>query len=281
MSLTTTTMLKVSSTQIESDTDWITNNWDGSKQMMMQKLNAKILEKQQLPYMVFDGTSLERHQIHVRLQSYFRHVSYPITSFDTDDSSDDDGPTKRMMIISLRDTDPDMDLMLENKTGIIVTIPSPSLAPSSTLSTPSSTPLSSPLSTPLSPDKEDTPPQQLVKSRKQSRRSRIRHRREATRYMSLSSIRKKCRRAIARNLYPLFVVMSGIIVSYLLTMPCETFTEECRRLGNNVTTEDVHEIYRQIMTDGSSYDQNCLTIWWKALILFTLLSCFIRQYHQD
>mgnify|MGYP001338334063 FL=1 len=272
MSLATPTTLKVSSTQIESDTDWITNKWDGSKQMMQQRLNTNSLEKQQLSYMVFDGTSLERHQIHERLQSHFRHVSYPITRPDTDDSSDDDGPTKRMMIISLRDMDPDLDLMLENKTGIIVTIPSPPLAPSTL-----TTPLSKPLSTPLSLDKEDAPqPQQPVKSRKQSRRSRIRHRREAS-----NSIRTRCRRAIARNLYPLFVVMSGIIVSYLLTMPCETFIEECRRLGDNVTTEDALEIYNQIMTDGSSYDQNCLTLWWKALFLFTLLSCFIRQYHQD
>lgn len=104
-------MLTVYSTRVKSDTDWINNTWDGSQQMMERMLARKHRAPDKQSYIVFDGTKPERHRIHQRLQSKFRHISYPVTETDnpvlTDTVEGEPLPPPadpcRLMIISLKD----------------------------------------------------------------------------------------------------------------------------------------------------------------------------------
>ena len=122
-------MLTVSSTRIESDTDWINNTWDGSQQMMERKLATKHTAPDKQSYMVFDGTKPQRHRIHQRLQSKFRHISYPVKGTDNPVLTDKveaellphPADPCRMMIISMKDqqtTPVQDDILLTDMKGI-------------------------------------------------------------------------------------------------------------------------------------------------------------------
>lgn len=122
-------MLTVSSTRIESDTDWINNTWDGSQQMMEGMLATTHTGPDKQSYLVFNGTKPQRHRIHQRLQAPFRHISYPVTETDnpvlTDKVEGEPLPPPadpcRMMIISMKDqqaTPVQGDILLTNMKGI-------------------------------------------------------------------------------------------------------------------------------------------------------------------
>ena len=91
-------MLTVSSTRVKNDTEWINNTWDGSHEMMEGMLTSTHEAPDKQSYMVFDGTKPQRHRIHQRLQSKFRHISYPVKGTEEcqslekiiGDASDDD-----------------------------------------------------------------------------------------------------------------------------------------------------------------------------------------------
>ncbi len=129
-------MLTVSSTRIESDTDWINNTWDGSQQMMERMLATTHTGPDKQSYLVFDGTKTQRHRIHQRLQSMFRHISYPVKGTDnpvlTDKVEGEPLPPPadpcRLMIISMKDQQArpvQDDILLTDMKGIDISSQSP------------------------------------------------------------------------------------------------------------------------------------------------------------
>ena len=248
-------MFEISITKINGDTEWINNTWDGQKssfeKMIESRWDTIPGSNGRIPFMVFEGSVEERHMLHQKLQKNFKHVSYQV------DGSDN----KKLMIISnllTIDGDEEIDTLYD---GDSVKISSKS-----------------------------TSNQKFVARKKQQevqvksrRRNRIRQSRRNRIVTPNLPAREGVRPSTfwSRNFYPLYILVSSIIVTYLMSMPCDEFIEGCRLLGDNATMDDVHEVYRQIMTDGSSYDQNCLTIWWKALFLFTIVGGYIRTYHCD
>jgi len=114
-------MLTVSSTRVKSDTKWINDTWDGSQQMMEKMLTSTHEAPDKQSYMVFDGTKPQRHRIHQRLQSKFRHISYPVTVTEECQSLEKIAETPRMMIISVKDlqsTNIQGDIVLTDMKGI-------------------------------------------------------------------------------------------------------------------------------------------------------------------
>ena len=122
-------MLTVSSTRVKSDTEWINNTWDGSHEMMEGMLTSTHEAPDKQSYMVFDGTKSQRHRIHQRLQSKFRHISYPVKGTEESQSLEKIAETPRMMIISVKDlqsTNIQGDIVLTDMKGIeIISQPPP------------------------------------------------------------------------------------------------------------------------------------------------------------
>ena len=121
-------MLTVSSTRVKNDTEWINNTWDGSHEMMEGMLTSTHEAPDKQSYMVFDGTKPQRHRIHQRLQSKFRHISYPVKGTEECQSLEKIAETPRMMIISVKDlqsTNIQGDIVLTDMKGIEIVSQSP------------------------------------------------------------------------------------------------------------------------------------------------------------
>ena len=121
-------MLTVSSTRVKSDTKWINDTWDGSHEMMEGMLTSTHEAPDKQSYMVFDGTKSQRHRIHQRLQSKFRHISYPVKGTEESQSLEKIAETPRMMIISVKDlqsTNIQGDIVLTDMKGIEIVSQSP------------------------------------------------------------------------------------------------------------------------------------------------------------
>ena len=88
-------------------------------------------------------------------------------------------------------------------------------------------------------------------------------------------------RYLPDNFYPLYVIVTSYLVVHLMTMPCEEVKEGFSRLPSNATMDDIHRVYRDAIDNGSQYDKNCVTIWWKAFWFFIVTGCIVRRYTRD
>ena len=83
--------------------------------------------------------------------------------------------------------------------------------------------------------------------------------------------------SLPENFYPLYLIFSSIVVTNLITTECPAVIELLEKLPSNSTVDDIHAVYHTAINSESSYERNCITLWWKALVLFCIMGAIIRS----
>ena len=82
------------------------------------------------------------------------------------------------------------------------------------------------------------------------------------------------------NIFAWYALASGIIITYLIHLPCESVLENIDRLPLNATREDIHRAIMDANDGLSAYEDQCINLWWRSAIFLTLLGGVLRIFQQ-
>ena len=73
------------------------------------------------------------------------------------------------------------------------------------------------------------------------------------------------------NIYGLYIMFTGLMVTYLLSMPCPECQEQVSRLALNATKREIMQVLDDCAHSSSPYERSCTTIWFKVWLFLTVL----------
>lgn len=82
------------------------------------------------------------------------------------------------------------------------------------------------------------------------------------------------------NIFAWYALLSGVLVSYLIHLPCESVMENIDRLRLNATIGDIHRAHLDANDGSSYYEDQCIHLWWRSAIFFMLFGGVLRIYQQ-